>query len=241
MKVVGFILSRNNGTLLSKAISKSPKYLSDLFISDDNSSDNTNEIAKNLNVKIFKNNKINGYGSNVKNALKIAFEKFNADYAVEIHGDGAQFDPSATYQALELINKELDKPDLILGSRFLNFLENMKMGYPLSRMVPNFFISTFERYLLRIKISDFHTGFRIFSKKLYTKLKLDNMADNYLLSFEIILHAKLNNLNITQVPVICDYKSEHTSHKLFGKNSAFTYQLQTFKLIFKYFTNKLEK
>ena len=241
MKIVGFIITRNNGGLLEKAINKCPDCLDRIFISDDNSNDNTYAIAKKLNVDIFKNNGINGYGGNVKNALRTAFENYNADYAVEIHGDGAQFDPSATYDAIKLIDNSPEKPDLILGSRFLNFLENIKMGYPFSRMMPNLIISTIERHLLNIKISDFHTGFRVYSKKLYRTLKLQDMANNYLLSFEMILYAKLNSLNISQVPVICDYKSEHTSHKLFGKNSAFTYQIETFKLIYKYFTQKLKK
>ena len=78
--------------------------------------------------------------------LKVAFENFNADYAVRIHGDGAQFHPDATNDALDLINNEPAKPDLILGSRFLKFKENMKMGYPLERMIPNFFISRTERF-----------------------------------------------------------------------------------------------
>ena len=61
------------------------------------------------------------------------------------------------------------------------------------------------------------------------------ISNNYLFSFEIILHAKKQNLKIGEVPVTCDYKSEHTSHKLFGRNSAFSYQLETFKLIYNYF------
>ena len=50
---------------------------------------------------------------------------------------------------------------------------------------------------------------------------------------------KKNNLQIHEIPVICDYKSDHTSHKLFGKNSAFTYQIETFNLIYKYLRKKL--
>ena len=115
----------------------------------------------------------------------------------------------------------------------------MKMGYPIERMVPNFFISRIERILLNIKITDFHQGFRIYSKNFYKTINLNNLADNYLLSFEVILHAKKNKLQIQEIPVICDYNSDHTSHKLFGKNSAFTYQLETFNLIYKYFRNKL--
>jgi glycosyltransferase involved in cell wall biosynthesis len=239
MNIVGFILSRNNGSLIERAIKKCPKCINQIFISDDKSTDNTNEVAKKNGVKVFTNEKINGYGGNVKNALKVAFENFDADYAVEIHGDGAQFHPDATYDAIKIIDNETTKPDLILGSRFLNFIENMKMGYPLERMVPNYFISGIEKILLNIKITDFHQGFRVYSKNFYKTINLNNLADNYLLSFEVILHAKKNNLQIREIPVICDYKSDHTSHKLFGKNSAFTYQLETFNLIYKYFRNKL--
>lgn len=239
MKIVGFILSRNNGNLIEKAIKKCPKCINEIFISDDKSNDNTLEIAEKNGVQVFTNEKVNGYGGNVKNALKIAFENFDADYAVEIHGDGAQFHPNATYDALKIINDQITKPDLILGSRFLNFKNNMNMGYPLERMIPNFFISRIERILLKINITDFHQGFRIYSKNLYKTINLNNLADNYLLSFEVILHAKKNKLQICEIPVICDYKSDHTSHKLFGKNSAFTYQLETFNLIYKYFKNKL--
>ena len=239
MKIVGFILSRNNGNLIEKAIKKCPKCIDEIFISDDKSNDNTHEVAEKNGFQVFTNEKVNGYGGNVKNALKIAFENFDADYAVEIHGDGAQFHPDATYDALKIINDQKTKPDLILGSRFLNFKNNMKMGYPLERMIPNFFISRIERILLKINITDFHQGFRIYSKNFYKTINLNNLADNYLLSFEVILHAKKNKLQICEIPVICDYKSDHTSHKLFGKNSAFTYQLETFNLIYKYFINKL--
>ena len=239
MKIVGFILSRNNGNLIERAIKKCPKCINEIFISDDKSNDNTLEIAEKKGVQVFTNEKVNGYGGNVKNALKVAFENFYADYAVEIHGDGAQFHPDATYDALKIINDQIIKPDLILGSRFLNFKNNMKMGYPLERMIPNFFISRIEKILLKINITDFHQGFRIYSKNFYRTINLNNLADNYLLSFEVILHAKKNKLQISEIPVICDYKSDHTSHKLFGKNSAFTYQLETFNLIYKYLRNKL--
>ena len=187
------IINFNNAKLVSRAINSCLKqsYKNfEIIIFDDKSNDNTHEVAEKNGVQVFTNEKVNGYGGNVKNALKIAFENFDADYAVEIHGDGAQFHPDATYDALKIINDQITKPDLILGSRFLNFKNNMKMGYPLERMIPNFFISRIERILLKINITDFHQGFRIYSKNFYKTINLNNLADNYLLSFEVILHAK---------------------------------------------------
>ena len=79
MNIVGFILSRNNGNLIEKAIKKCPQCINQIFISDDKSTDKTHEVAKKNGIEIFTNEKINGYGGNVKNALKVAFEKFDAD------------------------------------------------------------------------------------------------------------------------------------------------------------------
>jgi len=240
MKIIAFILTKNNKKLIIKAINKIPSCINDFFISDDNSSDGIEIFCKTKNINIYKNQtQNNGYGSNVKNALKIAFQNYNADYAVEIHGDGAQFNPLATYDAINLLKK--DKIDLIIGSRFLNLKDNLKLGYPISRMVPNFIISNIEKRLLNINISDFHSGFRVYSRKLYSILDVEEFSDDYLFSFELIIQSKENNLKIGEVPVLCDYISEHTSHKLFGNNSAFTYQLKTFKLIYHYFVKKLLK
>jgi hypothetical protein len=243
MKIVGFVLTKNNSRLFSKVLSKIPKSIDSIFVSDDHSNDDIEELCKTKGIKFHKNfltnekEKRGGYGSNMKNALDIAFQVYDADFAVEIHGDAAQFNPSATDDAVILLKK--DNLDLIVGSRILMLRENIKLGYPFSRMIPNLIISKIEKHLLKINITDFHSGFRIYSKNLCQKINYRNFSDNYLFSFEIILHAKKHNLKIGEVPVSCDYKSEHTSHKLFGKNSAFSYQIDTFKLIYNYFRKRL--
>ncbi len=237
MKIVGFILNKNNSKLLKSAYEKIPNCIDEVFVSDDSSSDDSEKSAFDLNLKFYKNKYKNGYGGNVKNALDVSFKKYNADYAVEIHGDGAQFHPNATIDAINLIYKE--SPDLICGSRFKCFKENIKLGYPVIRMVPNFILSTIERILLKIPITDFHQGFKVYSKKFFNNINFDKLSDNYLLSFEVIIYSKIMNLSIKEVPVLCDYVSPHTSHKLFGKNSAFIYQLETFKILYKYFLKKL--
>jgi len=238
MKIVGFILTRNNSKLFLKTLNRIPNTIDKIFVSDDQSQDNIKKICKHHNVKVYKNkSEKRGYGSNLKNALDVAFKIYKADYAVEIHGDGAQFNPIATNDVIKLLKKR--KLDLIVGSRILILYENFKLGYPFSRMIPNIIISFIERYLLKINITDFHSGFRVYSKNLAQKLSYKNFSNDYLFSFQIILYSKKNNLKIGEVPVKCDYKGDHTSHKLFGKNSAFTYQLSTFKLIYKYLVNKL--
>ncbi len=234
MKLVAFILSKNSFEKIEYTVSKLPKIINDFFISEDSKDQNILKISNKNNYKLIYNNNPSGYGSNVKNSLKYAFNELKADYAIEVHGDNAQFDPSATYDALKFLEKDYD---FILGSRFLKLKENMKYGYPLERMIPNFFISNIEKIILKIPLSDFHQGFRIYSKNFFNKLKLNSLSNDYLFSFETILFAKQENLKISEVPVLANYKLPHTSHKLFGRNSAFTYQIKTFRLIYKFLKN----
>jgi hypothetical protein len=231
LKLVAFILSNNSYKSIEYTISKIPNIIDDYFISEDSEDKHIQQIALDNNYKLIYNRNLSGYGSNVKNSLRYAFTEMKADYAIEVHGDHAQFDPIATYDAIKFLDKNYD---FILGSRFLKFKENMQNGYPLERMIPNFFISNAEKIILKIPLTDFHQGFRIYSKKFFNKLNLDYMSNDYLFSFETILYAKQEDLKIAEVPVLANYKLPHTSHKLFGKNSAFSYQLKTFKLIYKF-------
>lgn len=234
MKLVAFILSKHSHEKITYSVSKIPNIIDDFFISEDSRDQKILQIAKKNNYKLIYNRNSSGYGSNVKNSLKYAFNELKADYAIEVHGDNAQFDPSATYNAIKFLKSNYD---FISGSRFLKFKENMNNGYPLVRMIPNFFISSIEKIILKIPLSDFHQGFKIYSRKLFYKMDFNSMSDDYLFNFETILLAKQENLKIAEVPVLVNYKLPHTSHKLFGKNSAFSYQIKTFKLIYKFFKN----
>lgn len=234
MKLVAFILSNGTYEKINYTVSKIPDVIDDFFISEDSNDQNIATIAKKKNYKLIYNHNKSGYGSNVKNSLRYAFNELKADFAIEVHGDNAQFNPNATLDAIKYLENNYD---LVSGSRFLRFKDNMKNGYPLERMIPNFCISNLERIILKIPLSDFHQGFKIYSKNLFNTFNLNLMSDSFLFNFETILLAKQFNLKIAEVPVLANYKLPHTSHKLFGKNSAFSYQIQTFKLIYKFLKN----
>ena len=118
LKLIAFILSNKSYGGIEYTVNKIPNIIDDFFISEDSKDEHILEIVKKNNYKLIYNNKLSGYGSNVKNSLRYAFNKLNADYAIEIHGDHAQFDPSATYDAIKYLN---DNYDFISGSRFLKF------------------------------------------------------------------------------------------------------------------------
>jgi len=228
INVVAFILTYNSGSMLKKAYSKIPKNLVDLIIvCDDASTDNTAKISRGLGLATYSNNIAKGYGGNIKFALSKAFE-LGADFAVEVHGDGAQFNPMSINQAIPLMRENYD---LILGSRFIIPGSARKNGMPLIRYLANIGLSFFDRLILRLPLSEFHTGFRIYSRKFYNTLPLNLNSNDYLLSFEIIAQCAYFDMKVGEIPVEADYLSEHSSHKIGG---AILYAFQTFYILFKF-------
>lgn len=221
-KIVAMILAYNCGKMLPRAYERIPKHLvDDIIVMDDGSKDNTSEVAKSLGLKVFRNPKNLGYGGNVKAGLKKAME-MGADYIVEIHGDGAQFNPVSIEFALPHI---WSGADFILGSRFLERGKARENGMPLIRFVANRFLSFFDRIVLKLPLTEFHTGFRIYSRKMLETVPFESNSNDYLFSFQIIAQAAYYRMKVEEVPVEADYRSEHTSNSLRG---ASIYAIQTF-------------
>jgi len=231
-KIFAFIIAYNCGSMLEKAYRKIPKdAFHQIILSDDGSSDDTEEISKKLDLIYFKNTSNLGYGGNIRESLKRCFE-LGADYAVEIHGDGAQFDPIAIYDAKDLIDKNFD---LILGSRFIVPGRARENGMPLIRFLANRGLSFFDKHILHLPLTEFHTGFRIYSKKFFETIPIDSNSSDYLFSFEVIAQAAYFKLAVGEVPVEADYIGEHTSHKVSG---AAIYAFETFFVLFKFMLAK---
>lgn len=224
-KITAVILAYNCEKMLRRAYERIPKELiNDLIVADDCSQDGTAKVAQDLGLQCFSNSTNLGYGGNLKMALKAAFGG-GADYVVEVHGDGAQFNPISIKYSLPYIDQGYD---LILGSRFVHPAKALKNGMPLVRFLANRFLSFCDRLVLKLPLTEFHTGFRIYSKKLYGTVPLVSTSNDYLFSFEIIAQSSYYGLKVGEVEVEADYHSEHTSHKLTG---AAVYAIQTFGIL----------
>src|ERR1044071_17344 len=197
-RIIAIILAYNCGSMLGRAYEKIPKDLvDDILVMDDGSKDNTSEVARGLGLKVFRHEPNRGYGGNLKQGLLQA-RNLGADYVVEIHGDGGQFHPSALVPALDLMKKDVQ---LILGSRFQHPMQALRNGMPLIRFVANRFLSFFDRLVLRLPLTEFHTGFRIYGKKLLNTIPYEKNSNDYLFSFEIIAQAAYYRLPVGEVPV----------------------------------------
>ena len=151
---------------------------------------------------------------------------------VEIHGDG-QFGTGAIIPGLEKMKQGYD---FVLGSRFTDLKQPLKDGMSPARYLANIGLSFFDRLILQLPLTEFHNGFRIYSRRLITTANFANTSNDYLFSFEIFALAKYFNLRVGEVPLRADYKKSHTSISM-GK--ATVYSFQTFWVLFKYILARL--
>jgi len=226
-KVIGVILTYNSAKTLEDVYQRIPKsFLDEIIVSDDGSTDKTVEIAKQLGVSVF-SHEHRGYGGNIRYGLERALG-MGGKYMIEIHGDG-QYDPGGIPSALEKMDKGCQ---LLLGSRFIDKKQTLQDGMPLVRYLANRGLSFFDRLFLGLNISEFHTGFRVYSRDLFKKINLKTGSDDYLFSFEIIVQSRYFGFKICEIPIRCDYKKVHTSENLW---KASIYSFQTFYILFLYF------
>lgn len=226
-KVIGVILTYNCARLVADIVSRIPKDAVDsLIIVDDGSQDNIKVVARKLGIAFFTHKHL-GYGGNMTFGLSQAYS-MGASYVVEIHGDG-QYDPSIIPQAHK--QSIAGSYDLLLGTRFSTFFEPLSLGMPKTRFVANIALSFIERIILNVPVSEFHSGFRIYSRRFIEVINLSTASKNHLFSFESIAQAKYFNLRIGQIPVRCDYKKEHTSISL---RHSTVFALETFVVLYEY-------
>lgn len=230
-KVVGIILSYNCASFLEDIYNRIPQEVFDeIFVADDGSTDNSGEVAKKLGMPFF-THKHMGYGGNIKFGLKEAIAR-GAEYVVEIHGDG-QYDLAFILPALKKISEGYD---FLLGSRFSDFLQPLRDKMPYSRYFANIGLSFIDRVVLGVPLTEFHTGFRIYTRRLMETIDIANTSDDYLFSFEVIVQARYCGLKIGEIPIRCNYAGKHTSISI---KKSVIYSFQTFRILFLYLMARL--
>lgn len=222
-KTICVLLGYNCESTLQNVYEAIPKgCCTEIILADDGSTDSTLDVAKKLGIHYITQQN-GGYGSNLKQGIQKAI-KDGATYIVELHGDG-QYDPHAIPAALERME---DGHHLILGSRFSTILQPLRDGMPVIRYLANLLLSTRDRLVLRVPLTEFHSGFRVYHKKLFDRIPLSNLSDDYLFSYEIILCAVYYGFSISEVPVRCYYRRPHSSISLMR---SIRYAISTFRLL----------
>ena len=225
-KSVGIILAWNCAPWVQAIYDRLPKeHFDEIILADDGSTDDTVKIAESLGIRAF-THAHSGYGGNIKFGLQKALE-LGADYMVEIHGDD-QYDPSFIPRALEIMH---GGADFLLGSRFADILQPLRDKMPLSRYLANIGLSFIDRIVLQVPLTEFHSGFRVYSRTLVETVDFTHTSNNHRFSFQIIAQARYCNMRIKELPIRCDYKDAHTSISI--RESIF-YAFSTFATLSSY-------
>ena len=161
MKVVAVMPAYNAAKTLEKTVRDIPEGVVDeIILVDDNSSDKTVQIAKKLGLEVITHPQNRGYGANQKTCYTIALSK-GADVVVMIHPD-YQYDSTLTG---DMVKPILEKRfDVMLGSRIRTRAEALAGGMPAYKYIGNRFLTMTENIVLGQNLSEYHTGFRAFSK-----------------------------------------------------------------------------
>ena len=222
-KSICVILAYNCANMLENTYKRIPQGSVDrIVLIDDGSTDSTLFEAKRLGIEYYTHPNL-GYGGNVKYSIKKCIE-LGAEYILELHGDG-QYDPTAIPRA---IAKAKEGYDLVLGSRFFDLKQPLLDGMSYARYFANIGLSFIENIVLRSNVSEFHTGFRVYTKHLSETVKLDNTSNGFLFGFEVIAQTIYCKLRIGEVTVRGNYKEEHTSISI---SKSIIYAFQTFKVL----------
>src|SRR5512135_265927 len=160
------------------------EYVDEVILVDDASRDSTAAIAKELGIETIIHPENKGYGGNQKTCYREAL-KHGADIVVMIHPD-YQYSPRLVTAMASMIAS--GHYDVVLGSRILGG-DALKGGMPLYKYIANRFLTLFENLMLGAKLSEYHTGYRAFSRKVLETLPLNENSDDFVFDNEMLAQA----------------------------------------------------
>lgn len=216
MKILIFIVAYNAEKTIESVLRRIPESLSqydtEVLIIDDASRDRTWEKAQEfkrtqdfpfkLNVLV---NPVNqGYGGNQKIGFLYAI-KNGFDMVALVHGDG-QYAPEALPALLKPI---IDgQADVVFGSRMMSLFGALKGGMPLYKYVGNRILTAFQNAVLQSGLSEFHTGYRIYSTQALSKVPFEFNTNDFHFDTHIIIQMLLAKQRIKELPIPTFYGDE---------------------------------
>jgi glycosyltransferase involved in cell wall biosynthesis len=173
---------------------------------DDSSNDNTALLSENLGVHTFIHDKNYGYGRNQQTCYREALNA-GADIVVMVHPD-YQYTPALVSAMASMVSS--DVYDMVLGSRILGG-GALKGGMPLYKYVANRLLTAFQNVFLGVKLSEYHTGFRAFSRKLLQTLPLLENSDDFVFDNQMIAQSVMFGFPIGEISCPTKYFEEASS------------------------------
>lgn len=210
-KITIVLPAYNAAKTLEKTYKEIPfDIVDEVILVDDRSKDNTVDVAKNLGIHhVIVHNENKGYGGNQKSCYNKALE-IDSDIVVMLHPD-YQYTPKLIHSMCYIIAN--DVYPVVFGSRILG-MGALKGGMPVYKYVANRFLTLFQNTLMKQKLSEYHTGYRAFSKEVLQKIKYNLNSDDFIFDNQMIAQIFFAGFDIAEVTCPTKYFEEASSINL---------------------------
>lgn len=204
----------------------------EVILVDDSSRDNTVEVAKKIGIKhIIKHENNKGYGGNQKSCYNKALE-LDSDIVVMLHPD-YQYTPKLIHSMCYLMANGLY--EVVLGSRILG-KGALKGGMPIYKYISNRLLTFFQNTLMNQKLSEYHTGFRAFSKNVLKSINYNINSDDFVFDNQMLAQIFYANFEIAEITCPTKYFDDASSINI---RRSITYGLGVLKVSIQYFLQRM--
>jgi glycosyltransferase involved in cell wall biosynthesis len=207
-KITVVLPAYNAASTLEQTYREIPfEIVDEVVLVDDNSKDDTINKAKELGIRHVVRHEINrGYGGNQKSCYAKALE-LGSDIIIMLHPD-YQYTPKLIESMAYIIAN--DVYPVVFGSRILG-KGALKGGMPLYKYIANRMLTLFQNIMMGQKLSEYHTGYRAFDKKIFEKIKIEANSDDFIFDNQMIGQIFYAGFEIGEVTCPTKYFDEASS------------------------------
>jgi glycosyltransferase involved in cell wall biosynthesis len=191
---------------LEATVREIPELVDACILVDDHSNDGTVELAHQLGLQVFVHDRNYGYGRNQQTCYREALAA-GADVIIMLHPD-YQYTPLLVTAMASMV--AYDVYDVVLGSRIIGGTA-LRGGMPFYKYVFNRLLTAFENLFLGVKLSEYHTGYRCFSRKVLTELPLVENSDDFVFDNQMLAQCVHFGFRIGEVSCPTKYFAEASS------------------------------
>jgi glycosyltransferase involved in cell wall biosynthesis len=191
---------------LEATVRELPEIVDTMILVDDHSSDGTVDLARRLGLRLFVHDQNYGYGRNQQTCYREALSA-GADVVIMVHPD-YQYTPLLVTAMASMVAYGIY--DVVLGSRIIGGTA-LRGGMPYYKYVANRFLTAFENLFLGVKLSEYHTGYRAFSRKVLEELPLLENSDDFVFDNQMLAQCVHFGFGIGEVSCPTKYFEEASS------------------------------
>jgi len=207
-RIIAVLPAYNAERTLTQTVADIDRAIVDeVILVDDASRDRTVEVAKLLGLTVIVHPQNRGYGGNQKSCYAAAVAA-GADIVVMVHPDH-QYDP----HYIDALTRPIaeGRADAVFGSRMITPGGAQRGGMPYWKYLGNIVLTKIANFVLGLRLSEYHSGFRAYSREVLTTLALEKNSDDFIFDTEIIVQLKRANFRITEIPITTRYFPEASS------------------------------